>query len=350
MNTIYRVFTLLILFALIFKEIFAQPVKNSISGMVLDIATKEPLSNANIYISNTTWGTTSNLDGKFRLSEILPGSHEIVFSMIGYQSQSRKIKLDDSSQIYLTIEMIPKIYNIKEITVIANRPDEWFDDLAVFKKKFLGYSPYSIKCKIINEYVLNFSHPRKDFLVAESDYPIEIINYDLGYNLKVEIDKFEYDLKTRSSRFAYRIFFTELDTNDSDVKDQWKRQRQKKFKESLSYFFRSLIEDKYNEEGFEIALVYKPGNKGLEILSSPELIEEDTTNGIYKIHFTDFLQVINTNIKIEKSMTSWIKLNYSTISIDKYGYPLENNAITLSGYWSKLGIASFLPKYYAFIK
>lgn len=340
----------MVLFALIFNELYAQPLKNNISGMVLDIATKEPLSNVNIYISNTTWGTTSNLDGKFRLPSIIPSSYEIVFSMIGYKSQSRKIKLDDSSQIYLTIEMIPKIYNTKEITVTANRPDEWFDDLAVFKKKFLGYSPYSIDCKIINEYVLNFSHPRKDFLVAESDYPIEINNYDLGYNLKVEIDKFEYDLKTRSSCFAYRIFFTELDTNDSDVKDQWKRHRQKKFKESLSYFFRSLIEDKYKEEGFEIALVYKPGNKGLEILSPPDFIEKDTLNGIYKIHFTNFLQIINTNIKIEESQTSWIKLNYSSISIDKYGYPLENNSITLSGYWSKLGIASFLPKYYAFTK
>jgi len=116
------------------------------------------------------------------------------------------------------------------------------------------------------------------------------------------------------------------------------------------YFFRSLIEDKYKEEGFEIALVYKPGNKGLEILSPPDFIEKDTLNGIYKIHFTNFLQIINTNIKIEESQTSWIKLNYSSISIDKYGYPLENNSITLSGYWSKLGIASFLPKYYAFTK
>jgi len=340
----------LVLFALIFNEIYAQPLKNNISGMIIDIATKEHLSNVNIYISNTTWGTTSNLDGKFKLSSILPGIHEIVFSMIGYQSQSRKIKLDDSSQIYLTIEMIPKIYKTEEITVTANRPDEWFADLAVFKKKFLGYSPYSISCKIINEYVLNFSHPRKDFLVAESDYPIEMINYDLGYNLRVEIDKFEYDLKTRSNCFAYRIFFTELDTNDSDVKDQWERLRQKKFKESLPYFFRSLIEDKYMDEGFELALVYKPGNRGLEISSSQDIIEKDTLDGIYKIHFTNFLQVINTNIRLEESQTSWIKLNYSSISIDKYGYPLENNAITLSGYWSKLGIASFLPKYYTYTR
>jgi len=71
--------------------LFPQPFHNSITGIILDNATLEPLSNVNIYISNTTWGTTSQIDGSFKLSSIIPGNHEIVFSMIGYDSQSQKI-------------------------------------------------------------------------------------------------------------------------------------------------------------------------------------------------------------------------------------------------------------------
>lgn len=66
----------------------------------------------------------------------------------------------------------------------------------------------------------------------------------------------------------------------------------------------------------------------------------------YKIEFQDYLRVNNQNIKFDEMRTSWIKLNYSSITLDEYGYPLEKNAITLLGYWSQLGVANFLPKYY----
>ena len=174
-------------------EVIAQPLNNSISGVILDQTTLEPLPNANIYISNTTWGTTSNLYGTFKISSIFPGSHEIVFSMIGYETHSQICKLSDSSKIFIRIEMVPKVYEFKEVTVTANRPEQWFEDLEEFKDEFLGYSRYSYECKIVNEYDINFSHPEDKILIAESDNLIEVINYTLGYNVKCEIMRFEYD-------------------------------------------------------------------------------------------------------------------------------------------------------------
>jgi hypothetical protein len=159
---------------------YPQLLNSTITGIVLDNATQEPLPNVNIYISNTTWGTTSQRDGSFKLSSIIPGNHEIVFSMIGYDSHSQRIKVNDSSKIFLRVDLIPKIYKDSDITVTANRPEEWFDDLEIFKKHFLGYSPYSLDCVFVNEYEINFEHPKKKVLTAQSDNPIEIINYNLG--------------------------------------------------------------------------------------------------------------------------------------------------------------------------
>ena len=102
----YYIFSVLI--AAMLAEVTAQPFNNSISGILFDKKTKEPIPNVNIYISNTTWGTTSNSDGTFKISSIFPGSHEIVFSMIGYETHTQICKVTDSSKIFIRIEMTLK--------------------------------------------------------------------------------------------------------------------------------------------------------------------------------------------------------------------------------------------------
>ena len=337
-----------LLLAAMLAEVIAQPFSNNISGIVLDKKTKEPLPNLNIYISNTTWGTTSNPEGTFKVSSIFPGSHEIVFSMIGYETHSQICKVTDSSKIFIKVEMTPKVYEFKEVTVTANRPEEWFDDLEEFKKEFLGYSPYSFECKIVNEYDINFSHQQDKILIAESNNLIEVINYTLGYNVKCEIMKFEYNKPKNALCYSYRLFFTELDTSDVDVKEDWENNRIRKYKESLAFFLRTLFEDDFRDKGFEISLKYNPSIPGKEILNSSELIIKDIQTETCKLNFKEFLEVYNYNIDLQDLRTSWLKLNYPSITIDKYGYPFETRAITLCGYWAKLGVASFLPKYYGF--
>lgn len=272
--------------------LYPQPLYNYVTGIVLDNATQEPLPNVNIYISNTTWGTTSLLDGTFRLSSIIPGNHEIVFSMVGYDSKSQIITVTDSSKVFLHIDLIPKIYKISDITVTANRPEEWFDDLEIFKKHFLGYTPYSFDCEFVNEYEINFEHPNKKVLTARSDNPIEIINYKLGYKVKCEILNFEYTQSLKRCDYTYRLFFTELDTNDLDVKEEWENNRIKKYKESLAYFLRSLSEGTFRDNGFELSLVYKPLNTGIEILESSELTSWDQQTESFKFFFQNFWKCI----------------------------------------------------------
>ena len=341
---------LCILLVLMSGKVIPQTFNNSIYGIVLDKETKEPLPNVNIFIAGTTWGTASRSDGSFSIASIFPGNHEIVFSMVGYESQSRICRLSDSSKIFFRIEMIPKVYEISDVSIIANRPEQWFDDLKVFKKRFLGYSPYTFECKIVNEYHINFIHLQEKILIAQSDYPIEVNNYTLGYNIKCEIIKFEYNQATKASSYTYRLFFTVLDTNDIDVKEEWEENRIRRYKQSLPFFLRALFEENFRHDGFEISLAFKPGYPRLDILSSSDLIEKDSLTETYKLSFSDYLQVKNHNISIEELQMSWIKLNHPSVTIDRYGYPLGTDVITIYGFWSELGIASFLPRYFGFTK
>ena len=43
---------------------------------------------------------------------------------------------------------------------------------------------------------------------------------------------------------------------------------------------------------------------------------------------------------------SWVDLNYNEVTVDQYGYIEEFMPFRTIGYWAKLGIADWLPKYY----
>ncbi len=63
--------------------IFAQ--SGSISGRISDNETYEALPGANVIIKGTSKGTTTDIDGKFTLGELTPGSYAIEISFIGYE-------------------------------------------------------------------------------------------------------------------------------------------------------------------------------------------------------------------------------------------------------------------------
>ena len=80
-----RLFVFFVLFV-----ITASPcVAVSLSGRV-QTSGGEPLAFANVYIKGTSTGTTTNLDGLYRL-EIPEGKSEIVFRYLGYKLYSEVV-------------------------------------------------------------------------------------------------------------------------------------------------------------------------------------------------------------------------------------------------------------------
>lgn len=99
---------LLLLFLLPFC-VFAQ---NTISGVVLEKGTKQPIPGVNIKVSGTNSSTSTDFDGKFQLSGVKADS-KITFSYTGYTTQTIAV----AGQKNITVSLEEDNNQLKEVVV-----------------------------------------------------------------------------------------------------------------------------------------------------------------------------------------------------------------------------------------
>ena len=76
---------ILLLTCMLFLSFGAFAQSGSITGNISDNDTYEALPRANVVIKGTSRGTTTDINGKFTLSDLSPGSYALEISFIGYQ-------------------------------------------------------------------------------------------------------------------------------------------------------------------------------------------------------------------------------------------------------------------------
>jgi len=89
-----------------------QPKK--ITGLVTDATTGEHLPGANIIVSGTTIGVTTNSDGEYSI-EVPEGATTLQFSFVGYVPVTVEIK----NQIVINVELSPEIKELNEVIVVG---------------------------------------------------------------------------------------------------------------------------------------------------------------------------------------------------------------------------------------
>ena len=107
-----------ILFLIIVSELI---LSQSINGFVREEKTGEPISYANVFLSNTTLGSATNRDGYFVIKNVPEGSYEINVTMIGYGVYKNEIKMSKEKSTRLEIYLKEKIIETSEILVTAER-------------------------------------------------------------------------------------------------------------------------------------------------------------------------------------------------------------------------------------
>lgn len=116
---LYILFLLLVVFA----SASAQEKITSLSGVVVDADTGEPLPFVQLYFIkptsegslNTQYGTTSDLDGNFSLSN--PAGYTTVnFQMVGYKTEMYTLRQGQQRK-NIKIKLKPDIYNLQDIVV-----------------------------------------------------------------------------------------------------------------------------------------------------------------------------------------------------------------------------------------
>lgn len=89
--------------------------QNTLSGIVIDSQTQEPIIYATIYLADLEKGTATDENGKFSFSAIPAGTHKLVVSYVGYETFS--IPVEVPNQNNLSIALRPTAIEMEEVII-----------------------------------------------------------------------------------------------------------------------------------------------------------------------------------------------------------------------------------------
>ncbi|MBN8826714.1 MULTISPECIES: TonB-dependent receptor [unclassified Spirosoma] len=93
---------------------FEQVQERTLTGQVVDAASGQGLPGVSVVVKNTSKGTVTDTDGKFRL--VIPNQADVVvFSFIGYISQEVSVK----NQTLLNIKLVADTKALNEVVVVG---------------------------------------------------------------------------------------------------------------------------------------------------------------------------------------------------------------------------------------
>ena len=80
----YSTFLIVLFILVVSSALFAQSGVGKLSGTVIDEVTSEPLIGANVILVNSDLGAATDINGKFFILNIAPGTYEVRISYVGY--------------------------------------------------------------------------------------------------------------------------------------------------------------------------------------------------------------------------------------------------------------------------
>jgi hypothetical protein len=218
----------------------------SITGVIKDKKGVE-LPGAGVYLSNYKNATSTDADGKFALRNLKPGSYDVLVQMMGFEPFTRNVLLSDKS-VNIDIILKENAIALNEVVIRVDPNREKY--LKVFKEFFIGKTPNSEKCKIINPQVLrvDYDGDRKTLTVKSNDFLI-IENKALGYRLRYMLQFFEYNYNSRIVYYSGLPNYEDLKGSKS-TKKRWLKNRETAYYGSSQHFFRSLYAGTSKEAGY----------------------------------------------------------------------------------------------------
>lgn len=385
----------LLLFFLWPTLLFAQ--SHTVSGKVVNKGSGSLIAGASVFLSNSSFGTTSNSEGAFTLNRLRPGQYTLVVTAVGY-AEYNKIIMVNADIADLKIEMEQRPIVLREVTISGTSRADWNRNYDMFKKDFIGTDDNAKQCVVVNPKVLDFTYRKsKQTLIASSDEFLIVENKALGYRVKFLLNAFSSDKIEGTISYQGKRLFEELPGSASQKK-KWQVKRDEAYYGSAMHFFRSLYQNKLNEEGFEMRRLVRntdpmrpPAayilkkldyfnnfvkrdsfNYWYNIYQSPkyinqgissvpwfslELLREGPEPGLHVLTFPDYLYVIYKNREETEAFKDIYRpfgmANYEVSVLTLFNNPpftiFDNNGIVvgesplMEGAWSKPRLSELLP-------
>jgi hypothetical protein len=328
-------------------SLFPQQVPKAIvRGRVVDDSTGVPLPLANVFVSNSTIGTSANEEGKFELRGVPIGTQQIVASIVGYKPGSFTAQLNDSIVQVVEFRLRARAVQMPGVEIEEKDPAEWRKHLKTFIDVFFGSTPNAPLCKILNPQVLDFAYEEEeDRLVATAREPLEIENRALGYRVHCVLVLFTHSSQT----FQYIGFtgFQVLVPRSVDESDQWKVNRRNAYYGSKRHFLRALAKNSATKEGFEVynvrhewlwSALKKPAGFKMNV---DGLLSPGDSPYEKILEFQDMLQVVYKHESV--THISLIELNGRSVTVFTNGLTANPLGLWTYGYWSTQRGGEMLP-------
>jgi len=224
----------------------------SLSGKVVGSDNNLPIASANVYFNNSSKGTITNENGYFKIANFAPGRYELVVSCIGFLPKIINISTSNLTND-LVVQLSPKIEELAEVIVAPFDKDGWAKWGKLFLEFFIGTSEYANDCKLINTDAIKFRYDKKkNKLEAFSLDRLVIENNSLGYFLKYDLVRFEYDFSSYIFIYQGYPFFEEMESTKKGLNKKWLTNRVNAYNGSLMHFMRSLFKNSLVENNFEV--------------------------------------------------------------------------------------------------
>lgn len=329
--------TLIILFFLCTSS-WAQ---NYIKGKVTDKKTGEPLPFVNIFVNNSQIGTVSDKNGNYQLQVNISSTIEVFASFIGYKTAQKIVSTGKNNVI--NFELTPTELLLEEKVITAKKDKAWEKRLNQFEKYFFGKGDYASQCKIINPWVLDIQKKQGKLIASSNDQLLKIENQALGYQVNYLLENFSHDAEF--TNFKGLVAFTPLKPKNENEANKWKNNRSRAYYGSLRHFFKSVIDGKVEENGYE-AYYTKVNNDGGS--EEEERIDVDKKNLFIfnQVNFKDFIRILYfSELAKGKAQETWIELRNPT-SIYSNGEPKDPYAVVFHGHMGDEVLPYMLPMEY----
>ena len=262
-----------------------------VTGIVVDPSNR-PLSRAQVFLNGTSFGTTTDQEGKFSM-RVGPGRYDLVSTQTGFKTHHELIDANKLPGSF-TISLSPDSHTELLKTYHKTTMEEWGGTVLFV---LTGDSRYSSAFSIKNLRSIHLYIARDNSqLLAYTDEPLIIQNRVLGYTIHYKLDSLYCDLIKHIVFQVGYSYFQPMEGGQA-AQRKWQDNRADSYYGSLMHFMRSVYLNRIDEEGFEVRRLRKVHNLPPSESDSSKSTGKDTSDTLQpapKKENADFVdQVVN---------------------------------------------------------
>lgn len=318
-----------------------------IRGKIVDKDTQKPIENADVFIDQTSVGTSTDASGLFEL-DTKGLQQQVIINAFGYKSRVFSV-MDFKSSVIVNLESESE--ELQEVVVdvsLFSRKEL----LKTFRYFFLGNSVNGKKAVIENEDDLVLYYDReKSELICESAKPIRVHNKNLGYHILFYLKEARISFKGKTINPAFyresAIFGFTSFTDLSKKPKQFKKNRNSTFQASANPFWLAFLDNTLRENSyyfyinrvlFDLDEYFKITEEGMDY--KVELIKNPVTSDLRGNEVPAAFNVTHIDRKEQKSLFYVLAAEFR---INRNGFLMNPQNILYGGYFADLKMADMLP-------